>query len=113
MYTHRIEILDGTDDDTVFHPGAHHFHLEFLPANQRFFYQNFAHRREIETTSDGRIELVAIILDAATGPAQGERRPNDERECSDLTKDPIDIRERTRHTGARHVQPDSQHRFLE
>ena len=34
VHTHGIEILDGTDDDTVVHTIAHHFHLEFLPADQ-------------------------------------------------------------------------------
>ena len=113
MHAHRIEILDGTDDHAVVHSVAHHFHLEFLPANQRFFDQHFVDRREIETARSDRIELFAIISDAATGPAQSECRPNDERKRSDLTNDAIDIRERTRHARARHLQPDAQHRFLE
>ena len=59
------------------------------------------------------IELFAIIGDAATGPAQSECRPNDEWERSDLTNDPIDISEGTRHTGTRHIEANAQHRFLE
>jgi len=70
-------------------------------------------RREIETVCSDRIELFAIISDAATGPAQSECRPNDERERSDLTNDPIDLSEGTCHSRARHIQPDAQHRFLE
>ena len=34
VHTHGIEILDGTDDHTVVHTIAHHFHLEFFPADQ-------------------------------------------------------------------------------
>ena len=33
---HRIEVLDGADDDDVVGLVAHHLQLEFLPADDRF-----------------------------------------------------------------------------
>src|SRR6185312_12560263 len=85
VHTHRIEIFDGTDDYAVVHPVAHHFHLEFLPADQRFFDQHFVDRREIQPARRDYIELLAIVSDSTAGTAQSERRSNDERERSDFS----------------------------
>ena len=70
-------------------------------------------RRKIEAARGDRFEFFAIVSDAAAGAAQREGRANDERKRSDLSDDAIEIRERMRHAGARHVQTDPQHRFLE
>ena len=37
MHPHGIEVLDGTDDDAIIPAVAHHLHLEFFPAQHRFF----------------------------------------------------------------------------
>src|SRR6266699_2352221 len=65
-----------------------------------------------QPTSD-HIELLAIVSDATASSAESKRRSNDERKCADLADDPVEIRQRTRDAGARHLEPDAQHRFLE
>ena len=92
VHAHRIEILDGTDDDAVVHPVAHDFHLEFLPADQRFFDQHFAHWRKIQAARSDLIKFFAVVSDPAASTAQSERRTNDQRKCSDLGNDAIEIR---------------------
>jgi hypothetical protein len=113
MHAHRIEILDGTHNHAVVHPVAHHFHLELFPTDQRFFDQHFVDWRQIKPSRGNYIEFFAIISDAAAGPPQSKCGANDERKRTDFRDDPIEVRERTRHAGTRHVQPDAQHRFLE
>ena len=105
MHAHRIEIFDGTDDHAVIHPVAHHFHLEFFPAHQRFLDQHFVDGRKIKAASDDHIELFAVVSDAAASAAQSERRSDNERECSDVSDDSIDVRQGTRHPGSRHLEP--------
>src|SRR6266446_9143870 len=107
MHAHRIEILDGTDDHAVVHAVAHHFHLEFFPADERFLDQHFVDGRKIKAARDDYIKLFAIVSDAAASPSQSERRSNNEREFSDFSDDPIYIRQGTRHTGSRHLEPDA------
>ena len=62
---------------------------------------------------DDRLQFLAVVGDAAAGAAQGKGRPDDERETADLGRDALGVSERARDAGARHVQPDSDHRFLE
>jgi hypothetical protein len=37
VHAHRVEVLDGAHDDAVVRLVADHFHLVFLPADQRLF----------------------------------------------------------------------------
>ena len=41
---HGIEVLNRADDDHVVGEIAHHFEFVFLPAENRFFNQNFVYR---------------------------------------------------------------------
>ena len=91
VHAHGIEILDRTNDHAVVHPVAHHFHFELFPADQRFFDQHFAHWRKIQSARSDLIEFLAIVSNAATGTAQGECRTNNQRKCSNLGDDLIEI----------------------
>ena len=46
VHAHRVEVLDGADDDAVVGEVAHHLELEFLPAERALFDQDFVHRAE-------------------------------------------------------------------
>ena len=113
MHAHRIEILDGTNHHTVVHSVAHYLHLELFPANQRFFDQHFANRREIEPPCNDNVEFFPVIGNAATRPAESKCRPNNKRKGSDFIGNAIYIRRRTSDPGARHLEPDAQHRLFE
>ena len=81
MHAHGVEVFDGADDDAVVGSVAHHLHLVFFPADERFFDQQFSWSA---TASRPRcadfFELFAVVGDAATRAAQGEGGPDDERE---------------------------------
>src|SRR5690606_27897462 len=77
VHAHRVEVLDGADDDAVVLLVADHLHLVFLPADQRFVDQQFAGRRQIEAAGADLLELFAVVGDAAAGAAYGEGRPDD------------------------------------
>ena len=113
VHAHRIEIFDRTNDNAVIHSVAHHFHLEFFPADERLFDQHFANRRHGKTAAGDFVQIVRIIGDAAAAPAECERRPNDERKSSDFFCDAARVGKRTRNARAGNVQTDPQHRFLE
>jgi len=45
MHAHRVEVLDRADDDGVVGQVAHHFELEFFPAQRALFDEHFVHGR--------------------------------------------------------------------
>ena len=67
-----IEILDGADDDGVVGQIAHHFELEFLPAEDALFDQDFVDRRKIEAALQNLFGFLAVVGDAAARAAHGE-----------------------------------------
>ncbi len=79
MHAHRIEILDGADDDAIVGLIAHHFELEFLPAKHALLDQHFVDGRKIQAALQNLFQLLAIVGDPAAGSAQGETRPQDDR----------------------------------
>ena len=81
MHPHRVEIFDGADDDAVVGAIPHHLHLEFLPAQHRFFDQHFADRRQIEAAFEDFHQFLAVVGDAAAAAAQSEGRPEDGRKA--------------------------------
>ncbi len=112
MDAHRIEVLDGADDDAVVLLVADHLHLVFLPADQRLVDQQFAGRRQIQTTGADLFELFTVVGDAATGTAHGERRTDDAREA-DLVENRVGLFHVVRNAGFRAGQADVLHRLVE
>ncbi len=80
VHAHRIDVLDRADDDAIVVLVAHHLHLEFFPAEHRFFDQHFAGRRGVDAALDDLDELRLVVGDAAAGAAERERRPDDGRQ---------------------------------
>ena len=78
---HRIEVLDRADDDAVVALVAHHFHLEFLPAEHRFLDQHFGGRRGVEPAFDDLDELGFVVGNAAAGAGERERWSDDRRQA--------------------------------
>ncbi|MCY1484599.1 hypothetical protein D9M68_182070 [compost metagenome] len=79
VHAHRVDVLDRADDDAVVRRVADHFHLVFLPAENRFFDQHFGGWRRVEATADDVEEFRAVIGDTATGAAEREGRADDRR----------------------------------
>src|SRR6266516_7319670 len=76
MHAHRIEIFNRADDDDVVRQVAHHLEFEFLPAENRFFDQDFVNWRSRQPTPDDFFKLLRIEGGATTGAAERERGPD-------------------------------------
>ncbi len=76
MHAHRIDVLDGADDDAVVRAVANHLHLELLPAEHAFLDQHLVRGRGVEAPLHDAVELLAVIGDAAAGAPQGEAGPD-------------------------------------
>ncbi len=81
VHAHRVQVLDRADDDAVVVAVADNLHLEFLPADHRLLEQDLAGRGRIEAARDDRLELLAVVGDAAAAAAERERRPDHRREA--------------------------------
>ena len=68
---HRIEILDRADDHHVVGAVAHDLELELLPADDALLDEHRADRRELEPARDQRLELLAVVGDAAARCRRG------------------------------------------
>src|SRR5208282_4939873 len=79
MHAHRVKVLDRADDDAVIVLVAHHFHLEFFPADHRLLDQHFMGRTRFEATLDHRDEFFAVVGNPAAAAADRERWTNDGR----------------------------------
>jgi len=110
---HRVEVLDGTDDDAVALPVAHHLHLVFLPAEERFLDQHLRVERGVETALHNRLELRRVVRDAAARAAEREAGADDERPGADLPRGVLRLVERVARNRSGHVEAERQHRLLE
>ena len=77
VHAHGIEVLDGADDDAVIVFVPHHLHFVLFPADQRLVYQQFLGGRQVQAAHADLLEFIAVVGDAATGAAHGERRADD------------------------------------
>ena len=112
VHAHGIEILDRAHHDEVVAIVAHHFQLEFLPTQHRFFHQRLVHGACIESARDRFCEFLAVVRDRAARPAQRERRPDHNR-ISQLVGQPQRVRDVVHQRRRRHFEADLPARILE
>ena len=112
MHAARIEVLDGADHDGVVVDVAHHLHLVFLPAEDRFLDEHLAHRREVEAPLDLGVELLAVVGHARARTAEREARP-DHRRQPNLTEHLASLCQTPHDPAPAGLQPDLVHRGLE
>ena len=112
VHAHRIEVLDGADDDGVVGQIAHHLQLEFLPAEDALFDQDFVHRRKIEAALQNLGEILAIVGDAAAGAAQREAGPQNHR-IADAIGERQPVFDVVHQLRLRRLEADLAHRILE
>ena len=109
---HRIEVLDGADDDDVVGHVAHDLQLELLPADDRLLNEHLAGRRQVETAGNQLVELLAVVSDAAAATAQGEAGPQHARQPH-LIANGLGLGERTSDAAGGHGDADLEHGGLE
>src|SRR5438093_1028261 len=103
---HRVEVFDGANDDAVVGLVAHDFHLEFLPAEQRFLDENFRDGRKLQAALGDFLELLAVVSDAAARAAEREAGADDERVTANLFRDGAGFVERVGRAADGHVEAD-------
>ena len=84
VHTHRVNVLDGTDDDAVVRRVADHFHLVFLPADEAFVDEDLRGRRGGETCAADLFIFLDIVSDAAARAAEREGGPDDSGQADDV-----------------------------
>src|SRR5262249_31916897 len=112
MDPHRIEILDGADDDDVVGLVAHDLQLELLPADDRLFDEHLADGAEVEAPGDEQAELIDVVGDAAARPAERETGPEYAGQA-DRVADLLGLGLRPGHPAFGHGDADPDHGLLE
>ena len=82
--THRVNVFNGADDDDVVCSVSHHFQFKFLPANDRFFDEEFVDGAERDAGGYHFLVFFDIIGDAAACAAEGESRSDNRWEADFL-----------------------------
>ncbi len=109
---HRIDVLDGADDDAVVLRVADNLHLILFPAEHRFLDQDLAGRRSFEPALGDVQVFFAVVRDAAAGSAKREGRPDDRGQLH-IIEGGLHLRKIVGEHGARRGQPDFPHRLAE
>ena len=81
VHAHRVDVLDGADDDAVVRLVADDLHLVLLPAEHALLDQHLVGGRSVEAALDDVEELLAVVGDAAAGAAEREGRADDGRQA--------------------------------
>ena len=113
MHAHRIEVFNGADNDAVVRLVAHDLHFKFLPAQKRFFDQNFRNGRQLQPAPRHDFKFLAIIGNAAARAAQGVGRADDQRETPDALGHGARFLQIMGRAADGHIQPDGEHEVLE
>ncbi len=109
---HRVEIFDGADDDGVVGEVAHHLELEFLPAKDALFDEDFVDRRKIDAALQNFFGFFAVIGDAAAGAAHGETGAQNDG-IADARGELQALLDRVHELRLRQFEPDLLHRVFE
>ena len=110
---HGVDVLDGADDDGVALAVADDLHLELLPAQERFLDEDLGGGRGVEPGQRDALQGLGPLGDAAAGAAEGEGRADDERPGADGLGGGAGLGKGVGGAGAREIQADGKHGFLE
>ena len=112
VHAHRVEVFDRADDHRVVGIIAHHLHLVFFPADERFLDEDRVNGAQIDSVGGHPVEFFAVVGDPAAGASQGEARPQDAREA-DLVADCAGLVEGVCQAAAGALEADLVHARLE
>ncbi len=112
MNPHRVEVLNGTDDDDVVFAVAHDLELVFLPAEDRFLEQDCMLQAGFESARGDLAKLIHVVRGAAAGAAKRIAGAHDNRK-SDPLRDFLSFFEVVHHLASQAFEPGFGHRGLE
>ena len=78
VHAHRVDVLDGADDDHVVAAVAHELELVLLPAEHRLLDEDGVHRGVGQAVGGHAAQHRLVGGDARAEAAHGERRPDDD-----------------------------------
>ena len=109
---HRIEVLDGADDDHIVVGVAEQLELELLPPHQRLVDHHLMDRRDMQRASQQLIELLRVVHHGRPRPTERERRPDAQWE-PELLSGLLALEEALRGGLRRHRHADFAHQLAE
>ncbi len=112
MDAHRVEVLDGADDDEVVSAVAHHLQFVLLPAQDRLLHQDLIGRAFVQSPGSDLPQLVWVVGQAAAAAAQGEGRAHNDR-VAHFVSDGQGFLDGIGQPAAGHGEPDFSHGLLE
>ena len=112
MHADRVDVLHRADRDGFAGSVAHGLELDLLPPGNGLFDQHLRDGGQIKPRSRDRDEFLGVGGDAAAGPAERERRTDDDG-IPDPLCDGKTLVDRRRDVGGNAGLPDLLHRFLE
>ena len=81
MDTHRIEVLDRTDDDHVSGGVAQQLEFELLPTENRLLDQHLVYRGSVQAAVQRGVEFFPRVHETTARAAQRKRRTNHQRKA--------------------------------
>jgi hypothetical protein len=79
VHAHRVDVLDGADDDDVVGLVAHDLQLVLLPAEDRLLQEHLGGRGGVEPGTGDAAQVLLRVREAGAGAAHGEGGPHDQR----------------------------------
>ncbi len=79
MHAHGINVLDKTDGNHLVLGIAHHFELQFFPAQDRFLDQYLTDEACRNAAAGNGAEFLDVVNQTTSGSPQAVCRPNDHR----------------------------------
>ena len=76
MNSHRVKVLNRTDDYNIVLRVAHHLQFKLLPSDNRFLKEHLVYGRLIEPLFHKFHKVLFVIDNVTTGAAKGKGRPD-------------------------------------
>ena len=99
VHADRVDVLDRADDHDVVVAVAHKLELEFLPALDALFDQDFVGGRVMDAGAGDAVQLLLVVGDAGAQAAHGEARAHNQR-VAELLGDLVDFLDAVGDVGA-------------
>ncbi len=99
VHADRVDVLDRADDHDVVVAVAHELELEFLPALDALFDQDFVGGRVMDAGAGDAVQLLLVVGDAGAQATHGEARAHDQR-VAELLGDLVDFLDAVGDVGA-------------
>ena len=111
MHAQRVDVFNEAHSNNIIIRVTDHFQLQFLPAENGFFYQNLSHQARLQSPGADRLQFFLIIYEAASGSAHRIGRAQNNR-ITELLSDGKSLLHGICHFAAGHFYSEAVHRLF-